>query len=340
MDNQELNFEKLNYYEGGIYGCYQILQKLPNKHFLVKCLNCGKERDCTATLLRKAYRDPDYKCPACLGNERLQYEVGMKAGCIEIIERLDSNNFIVRCNNCGKEFKMSGTTFKKYFLKDSVESCRFCKEKVHKSHKHWVGEILGNCYELIEFLGGSRWITRCTKCGRIQEQSISNMQKHKLETCYYCDDPTRKSRAQTGVRYETLEERYYNYYKKQVESANDRGKKFKEFKLSFDEFKSLIKGNCCYCGAEPSEDNIWAKSAKRISKGDEDNKFNGIDRIDSSKGYYKENCVSCCTKCNRMKLDYSVNDFLNHINNIFNYQKMRNGQLKNVNSSELKQQPS
>lgn len=98
----------------------------------------------------------------------------------------------------------------------------------------------------------------------------------------------------------------------------------------------MIKGKCYYCGAEPSNDNIWAKSAKRISKKGEDNRFNGIDRIDSSKGYYKENCVSCCTKCNRMKLDYDINDFLNHINNIFNYQKMRNGQLKNVNSSELK----
>lgn len=91
----------------------------------------------------------------------------MKAGCIEIIERIDSNNFTVRCNNCGKEFKMSGTTFKKYFLKDNVEGCRFCKEKIHKSHKHRAGEILGNCYELIEFLGGNRWITKCTKCGKI-----------------------------------------------------------------------------------------------------------------------------------------------------------------------------
>lgn len=33
MENQELNFGKLSYYEGGIYGCYQILKKLPNRHF-------------------------------------------------------------------------------------------------------------------------------------------------------------------------------------------------------------------------------------------------------------------------------------------------------------------
>ena len=341
MENQELNFGKLSYYEGGIYGCYQILKKLPNRHFLVRCLKCGKERDCTSTLLRKAYNTPNYECPNCLGNERLQYEIGMKAGCLEILRRIDSDYFIVRCNNCGKEFEMTGTTFKKYFLqKDEIKGCKFCKEKVHKSHKYQVGEILGNCYELIEFLGGDRWITKCTKCGRIQEQSIPNIKKHKSENCYYCDNPNRKSRAQTGVRYETLEERYYNYYKKHVESANNRGEKFKEFELSLKEFESLIKGNCYYCGAEPSKDNIWAKSAKRISKGDEDNRFNGIDRIDSSKGYYLENCVSCCTKCNRMKLNYEVNDFLNHVNNIYNYQKMRNDQLKNVNSSELKQQPS
>lgn len=42
----------------------------------------------------------------------------------------------------------------------------------------------------------------------------------------------------------------------------------------------------------------------------------GIDRIDSSLGYTEENVVSCCEVCNRMKLAYSTNFFLEHARKI------------------------
>ena len=40
---------------------------------------------------------------------------------------------------------------------------------------------------------------------------------------------------------------------------------------------------------------------------------NGIDRIDSSKDYSSDNCVSCCKICNRAKNDMSVNEFMTWI---------------------------
>jgi 5-methylcytosine-specific restriction endonuclease McrA len=30
----------------------------------------------------------------------------------------------------------------------------------------------------------------------------------------------------------------------------------------------------------------------------------GIDRVDNSIGYTPDNCVPCCTQCNRIKLDH------------------------------------
>jgi hypothetical protein len=36
----------------------------------------------------------------------------------------------------------------------------------------------------------------------------------------------------------------------------------------------------------------------------------GIDRLDSTKGYEVENCVSCCEQCNYMKLDYTQEEFI------------------------------
>jgi hypothetical protein len=48
---------------------------------------------------------------------------------------------------------------------------------------------------------------------------------------------------------------------------------------------------------------------------------NGVDRVDSNGDYVKDNCVPCCTTCNRMKMDMSYNIFIKHIIKIRNYRK-------------------
>jgi len=37
--------------------------------------------------------------------------------------------------------------------------------------------------------------------------------------------------------------------------------------------------------------------------------YNGIDRVDNSLGYVKENCKSCCFRCNKIKRDMSLEEF-------------------------------
>lgn len=64
------------------------------------------------------------------------------------------------------------------------------------------------------------------------------------------------------------------------------------FHLNKDEFKTLIDGDCHYCGAEPFN-TLHYKGDTYTS--------NGIDRVDNSKGYTIENSVSCCAICNQAK---------------------------------------
>ena len=45
---------------------------------------------------------------------------------------------------------------------------------------------------------------------------------------------------------------------------------------------------------------------------------NGIDRLDSSKPYEVDNCVSCCSKCNYMKQDNTEQEFIDQIKKIYN----------------------
>lgn len=90
--------------------------------------------------------------------------------------------------------------------------------------------------------------------------------------------------------------------------------------LSKEVFKSLTKQLCFYCGTAPKT--IFGAFIK--SKGLEHRyngtyTYNGVDRINPKEGYIRDNCVSCCTKCNRTKWDLSQVEFLEHIKTLYNY---------------------
>jgi len=82
-----------------------------------------------------------------------------------------------------------------------------------------------------------------------------------------------------------------------------------EWLLTKDDARKLFGGSCFYCGASPSV-------VKTIPNGQGFFVFNGLDRKDNTRGYDRDNCVSCCTVCNFMKRAMSVDDFLNHIHRI------------------------
>jgi hypothetical protein len=94
---------------------------------------------------------------------------------------------------------------------------------------------------------------------------------------------------------------WYNY------GATKRGL---EFSLSENEFRELITANCEYCGKAPS-----LVRRGRCSNGDFI--YNGIDRIDNTKGYIHGNVKSCCVMCNFIKRDYSESEFLSLVERIY-----------------------
>ena len=49
---------------------------------------------------------------------------------------------------------------------------------------------------------------------------------------------------------------------------------------------------------------------------------NGIDRIDNTLGYFKTNCATACTDCNRAKMEMSQSDFLTLVKLIYNNRKL------------------
>jgi hypothetical protein len=86
------------------------------------------------------------------------------------------------------------------------------------------------------------------------------------------------------------------------------------WEVSKEQFKEITARNCFYCGSPPRP-----MMASQNRRGPCD--LNGIDRVESSKGYVLSNCVPCCSDCNIMKSDKSIEDFLSHVEKIYNHSK-------------------
>jgi hypothetical protein len=85
-------------------------------------------------------------------------------------------------------------------------------------------------------------------------------------------------------------------------------KKNLSFSLSLANVINLVTEPCFYCGG--------GFTTKTQIKKDEFIFTNGIDRLDSNRGYSKTNSVPCCKTCNLIKRDYEFMFFLQLVNSI------------------------
>jgi len=85
------------------------------------------------------------------------------------------------------------------------------------------------------------------------------------------------------------------------------------FELTLEQLSCFIHQSCYYCGSLPS--NIYTNNHQI----DEKQIYNGLDRIDNSKGYIEGNVVPCCKRCNTAKNDMSKDEFINWISRVYDY---------------------
>lgn len=80
------------------------------------------------------------------------------------------------------------------------------------------------------------------------------------------------------------------------------------FTLTYGQVYAMMMAPCVYCGT------VGSNHCK-------DFRYNGIDRVDSAKGYTPENTVPCCGVCNRMKNARDVDDFLGWARRLQHHQR-------------------
>lgn len=91
--------------------------------------------------------------------------------------------------------------------------------------------------------------------------------------------------------------------------------------IPFDNFITLSLSNCFYCNS-PAESKLEdvrysTKFGKSIIT-DTVIKYNGLDRVDNTKGYEADNVVACCKYCNMAKNEFTQEHFRERICKIYN----------------------
>lgn len=143
----------------------------------------------------------------------------------------------------------------------------------------------------------------CVKCNLEKPTSEFHKQKHGKfgvrADCKSCNvkrvskyNSSRPNITEIRQNYNKSDKGIFNRYKN---DANRRYRNY-EFNLTFEQFSELINKECHYCPTYPSR---------------------GVDRVDNKQGYILENCVSCCHRCNEMKMNKSLEEFYSHIEKIY-----------------------
>lgn len=146
------------------------------------------------------------------------------------------------------------------------------------------------------------WNAICD-CGKPVKISTSNFTHGETKSCgCYIADRRKKGMITPNPESAGLEQ--YN------QTKNKALKRNKEFNLTYEQYKEIATKDCTYCGAPPYEKYSQVKNSAKI-------KLNGIDRVNTKKGYTIDNCVPCCGTCNTMKMDKSLEEFLTKISEIY-----------------------
>jgi hypothetical protein len=167
--------------------------------------------------------------------------------------------------------------------------------------------------------GKHLWLCECD-CGNEKIVVADNLSSGKSKSCGCLKKEfLAKKGNQFGLykdRQEAMLKVQYSHLKRRHSSNKMSGEV-----IDFKTFSLLSKSKCKYCGLEHSkeiEDRLSeTNSKKRLS--DEVLKINGIDRIDSSIGYTKENSVTCCKYCNFAKHTMSEDDFYKWIRRVYEF---------------------
>src|SRR5579859_3794845 len=136
---------------------------------------------------------------------------------------------------------------------------------------------------VLEKVGPRKWKVRCD-CGNEKVIRGGNL-LHNTKSCGCWKKESRSHRDTTGVPFGRASRNF-----KLIEYKFGARSRKLVWALMEEQFDALTSSDCRYCGASPAQ-----RVKSKYRKGDFI--YNGIDRVDNSRGYEPDNVVPCCKIC-------------------------------------------
>ena len=181
-------------------------------------------------------------------------------------------------------------------------------------------EMVGNTYNSWLILEHTQTVNKIPfyrakclgECGGtehiVRGQNVRNGSSRQCVPCGLKAGKKKIARKPRGTKtsLNMAEQRLYGIKKK---SAKKRGL---NWAISYDFFLNSIYKICHYCDRPPQTTTNPLLHMGYSPEREKESTIvvNGFDRINSDLGYTETNVVTCCEQCNRAKLDYTVEEFL------------------------------
>jgi len=186
----------------------------------------------------------------------------------------------------GKRICDDGKRACKNYTEDGKLKCEECltktriKEQGEHAYRKEMGLCLGCGCELESLTRGfRREVQRCEPCyEKLREIEFNR------------PDRSRNYKAEAKANLDFHYRRYHTgAYKRNI-----------QFDLTIEQFGDMVTLPCHYCGSRDELEVV------------------GVDRVNNDTGYTIQNTVPCCEKCNIMKRDLTVDEFIDQIVKIYN----------------------
>jgi hypothetical protein len=152
---------------------------------------------------------------------------------------------------------------------------------------------------------GSRWLCKCD-CGVEKVVFANRLKTGNTKSCGCSRRKTHNGESDECMALKTIE---YSY----KHSARKRGI---HYELTLQDINELVFQPCNYCGAVGVS--LLKPGIKPKSNSRKPVPYNGIDRVDNSRGYTLDNVVTCCRVCNVAKRDKTKSEFLSWVEQVYN----------------------
>lgn len=186
-----------------------------------------------------------------------------------------------------------------------------CGHTRRPKNEDLTGQIFGKWKVLDSERINRRVLCRCV-CGREKLVLASQITTGLNRQCRRCAYESFKNRFVKGAASKNA---ILKSYKRQ---ARVRGY---IWALTDEDFDRISFSSCFYCGIAPSNEYASGNNGSFV--------YNGIDRVDNSRGYELDNVVSCCKTCNQAKSAMTQQEFLDWVKRVYAY-SLQNALLEKV----------